>query len=78
MYLLHDITDGYYYTEHLEEAVRIQTQKAEERREKVEQMSLQMVETLAQIIDAKDKYTKGHSTRVAEYTVLLAKELGYR
>lgn len=78
MYLLHDITDGYYYTEHLEEAVRIQTQKAEERREKVEQMSLQMVETLAQVIDAKDKYTKGHSTRVAEYTVLLAKEMGYR
>ena len=78
MYLLHDITDGYYYTEHLEEAVRVQTKKAEERREKVEQMSLQMVETLAQIIDAKDKYTKGHSTRVAEYTVLLAKELGYR
>lgn len=78
MYLLHDITDGYYYTEHLEEAVRIQTQKAEERREKVEQMSLQMVETLAQVIDAKDKYTKGHSTRVAEYTVLLAREMGYQ
>ena len=78
MYLLHDITDSYYYTEHLEEAVRIQTQKAEERRQKVEQMSLQMVETLAQVIDAKDKYTKGHSTRVAEYAVLLAKEMGYQ
>lgn len=78
MYLLHDVTDSFYYTEHLEEAVRLQTQKAEERRQKVEQMSLQMVETLADVIDAKDKYTKGHSTRVAEYAVLLAREMGYQ
>ena len=28
-------------------------------------------------IDAKDIYTKGHSTRVADYAVILAKRLGW-
>ena len=36
----------------------------------------EMTEAVANTIDMKDKYTKGHSTRVAEYTVMLAKELG--
>jgi energy-coupling factor transport system substrate-specific component len=37
----------------------------------------EMIEAFAKTIDMKDKYTNGHSTRVAEYTVMLAKELGY-
>ena len=37
----------------------------------------EMIEAFAKIIDMKDKYTNGHSTRVAEYTVMLARELGY-
>ncbi len=37
----------------------------------------EIVEAFARTIDMKDKYTNGHSTRVAEYTVMLAKELGY-
>ncbi len=36
----------------------------------------EMVEAFAKIIDMKDAYTNGHSTRVAEYTAMLAKELG--
>ncbi len=43
----------------------------------MEQMSLQAVQTLARTIDAKDAYTNGHSYRVAEYSVLLAQELGW-
>ncbi len=43
---------------------------------KVESLSLQAMMTLAQTIDAKDKYTKGHSTRVASYSKQLAKYLG--
>lgn len=46
-----------------------------ERRQQMERMSLQMIETLANAIDAKDKYTNGHSYRVSEYAVLLAKKL---
>ena len=33
--------------------------------------------TLAKTIDAKDKYTNGHSFRVSEYAVKLAEKLGY-
>lgn len=77
LYLLKDITDSYYYEEHLEREVAIQTKNAEDRRQKVEQMSLQAVRALADTIDAKDKYTKGHSARVAGYAVCLARELGY-
>lgn len=39
-------------------------------------MSLQMLETLAKTIDAKDRYTNGHSMRVAAYSVKLATEMG--
>lgn len=77
VYLYKNITDGFYYTQRLQEEVEIQTHKAESRRLKVEQMSLQTIRSLAEAIDAKDKYTKGHSTRVAMYSVMLAKELGY-
>jgi len=31
----------------------------------------------AKVIDMKDSYTRGHSARVAHYTAMLAKELGY-
>ena len=37
----------------------------------------EMIEAFAKTIDMKDKYTNGHSSRVAQYTVMLAKELGY-
>ncbi len=77
LYLLKDVTDSYHYEEQLEREVALQTKRAEERRQKMEQMSLQVVHALADTIDAKDKYTKGHSYRVAEYAVCLARELGY-
>ena len=35
-----------------------------------------ITEAFAKVIDMKDKYTNGHSTRVAKYTAMLAKELG--
>lgn len=37
----------------------------------------EMTEAFAKTIDIKDKYTNGHSTRVAEYTAMLTRELGY-
>ena len=37
----------------------------------------EMVEAFAKIIDMKDRYTNGHSTRVAQFTALLTRELGY-
>lgn len=61
----------------LKQEVARQTAKAEERRKQVEEMSFQTVQALAGAIDAKDRYTKGHSTRVAEYSVLIAGEYGW-
>jgi len=36
---------------------------------------IEMIETLARAIDAKDPYTKGHSDRVAKYASAIAREL---
>ncbi len=43
----------------------------------VEGLSLHVVHTLADAIDAKDAYTKGHSGRVADYSKEIAKRFGY-
>ncbi len=45
--------------------------------EKTEIMSGEIIRTLITAIDAKDVYTKGHSQRVAEYSVKLAKAMGW-
>lgn len=44
--------------------------------EQVQNMSIQMLETLANTLDAKDKYTNGHSYRVSMYSMLLARKIG--
>lgn len=66
-----------YLQKNLKDEVARQTEVAEKRRRKVERMSLQMVKALANTIDAKDSYTNGHSSRVAQYSVMLAERMGY-
>ena len=44
--------------------------------QKNENFTYQIMETLVHTIEAKDQYTKGHSTRVAEYSRLLAGKMG--
>jgi HD-GYP domain-containing protein (c-di-GMP phosphodiesterase class II) len=44
---------------------------------KVEEMNIQVVSALAAAIDAKDNYTNGHSSRVAEYARMIAARSGY-
>ena len=53
--------------------------RAEKSRANEEKMALsfKMLETLAGTIDAKDKYTNGHSMRVAIYSTILAEKLGW-
>lgn len=60
----------------LQQEVEIQTRKAEERRRQVERLSEEIMKTLANTIDAKDKYTNGHSLRVATYSQEIAKRCG--
>lgn len=59
----------------VKEAV-IATEKANASAEKM-MLSMKMLETLAGTLDAKDKYTNGHSMRVAFYATRLAEELGW-
>ena len=47
------------------------------RRERERQLTEEIVEAFAKVIDLKDAYTQGHSSRVARYTGMLARELGY-
>lgn len=44
--------------------------------EQMREMTMQTIMTIANTIDAKDEYTRGHSRRVAEYSVAIAREMG--
>lgn len=61
----------------LQQEVKKQTRKAENRAEDLAQLSGKIVLTLAETIDAKDKYTSGHSERVADYSVRIAQRMGF-
>ena len=43
---------------------------------KLENAYMESIETLRRTVDAKDTYTRGHSDRVSEYSVLIGKKLG--
>ena len=45
--------------------------------ERIQKMTLHTIQTLANAIDAKDPYTKGHSTRVSQYAAMIAGALGW-
>ncbi len=47
-----------------------------ESNEKLEKAYLDMVETLRYTVEAKDSYTRGHSDRVSEYSVLIGQKVG--
>lgn len=52
-------------------------QEIEAKNREIQNATLETISTIANIIDAKDEYTKGHSQRVAEYSAAIARELGY-
>lgn len=60
----------------LKASVDKKTAEARERREKLERLTSQMTYTMAEAIDAKDRYTSGHSARVARYSKMLAQKKG--
>jgi putative two-component system response regulator len=57
------------YQLHLEQRVKEQT-------EKIRQSFLNSITSLAYALEAKDKYTHGHSQRVTEIAIAIAQELG--
>lgn len=65
-----------YLQDHLLQEVKLQTGLAEKRLEESQRLFEEMTIALAKTIDAKDKYTHGHSERVAYYSRLLAARNG--
>lgn len=55
----------------------LQIKKYQARHDRDNEIISESIETFTAFIDAKDPYTNGHSSRVADYTMLLAKEMGY-
>jgi putative nucleotidyltransferase with HDIG domain len=61
----------------LDTVVKERTKELEESYEKLKAANRQALFGLAEAIEAKDPYTKGHCGRVAAYSLVLAKEAGY-
>ena len=61
----------------LEQQVLEQTRAVIEKQKQLARLSMQVVETLAGTVDAKDPYTNGHSRRVAEYAREISIHWGY-
>ena len=57
--------------------VNKKTQQFLKKQEEDKMLIREIVEAFAKTIDMKDQYTRGHSTRVAHYTEMLAREMGF-
>lgn len=69
------IESGLKSVKQMDEIKRINEELAESK-EQLEQAYLDMIQTLRYTVEAKDTYTRGHSDRVSEYSVLIGEKLG--
>lgn len=56
--------------------IYVRFERIRKQKEQIEKLSIEVIKALAGTIDAKDKYTNGHSARVAYYSKMLAAALG--
>ena len=64
------------YNNELLEKVQEQTGELTEQQKQIEELFLQTIMALSEAVDAKDRYTSGHSKRVAKYARMIAEKLG--
>ena len=69
------VESGIKSVKQMDEIKRI-NEELSESNEKLEKAYLDMVQTLRYTVEAKDTYTRGHSDRVSEYSVLIGEKLG--
>lgn len=65
------------YQQQLESKLEFQVQKNEEKKIKLESNAIQIVNALVSTIETNHMYTKGHSKRVSEISVAIAKKIKY-
>jgi putative two-component system response regulator len=70
------ILELYHLQQSLQNEVDKKTVELRESNRKVRHLSEQMMMTLANTVDAKDRYTRGHSVRVATYAKEMAVRMG--
>lgn len=70
------ILELYHYQQSLQQEVDRKTTELRESNRKVTNLSMQVAMALVSAIEAKDKYTNGHSVRVAQYSREMARRLG--
>lgn len=58
------------------EEIKRMNEELRKSNERIEKAYLDMVQTLRYTVEAKDSYTRGHSDRVSEYSVLIGRKLG--
>jgi len=61
----------------LEQQVQLRTKQLEEKNRELRQAYIETIRALAQAVDAKDAYTRGHSERVGVYASKIAREMGF-
>ncbi|MGN0317037.1 MAG: HD domain-containing phosphohydrolase [Lachnospira sp.] len=61
--------------EHFFQELQLKNSELDRKNEQIQSMTLQTITTIANTIDAKDEYTKGHSKRVSDYSVAIATEI---
>lgn len=61
----------------LRASMRHKIRIAQAKQAEYQKITLEAIQAISRTIDAKDAYTNGHSYRVAQYTRLIAKELGW-
>ncbi len=64
------------YNNELLKKVSEQTGELQQQQKRTKDLFLQTVTALSEAVDAKDRYTSGHSKRVAEYSRMIAERLG--
>ncbi|MGN0318429.1 MAG: HD domain-containing phosphohydrolase [Lachnospira sp.] len=60
----------------LKQKVNEQTGELVQKQQTIEKLFIQTVTALSEAVDAKDRYTSGHSKRVAEYSRMIAARMG--